>query len=89
MYIATKLVNNWYRLGLELGLLKSVLTDIQKSHPFNPKRCMLEALNSWWHTDPDHSWHKLMNALNIMEEKGTVENICRKKKMGKKKVYFL
>ena len=83
MFIAIDKVNNWYKLGLELGLSKSVLNDIKISNPFSPKRCKLETLTSWTRRDPNPSWEKLINVLKMMEEVRTVTDICQQRNMGK------
>uniref|UniRef100_A0A1X7U6K1 Death domain-containing protein n=1 Tax=Amphimedon queenslandica TaxID=400682 RepID=A0A1X7U6K1_AMPQE len=63
----------WYVFGLKLGLQKNTLEIIEKNHPHDVSRCLIECLSEWLHRADDVdskggvTIDSLINALKSME----------------------
>lgn len=58
---------NWYRLGLNLGIMKSQLDIIEIDHAQNIDRCKVEVLSYWLRSAKHPTWKAIADALNRME----------------------
>lgn len=71
----------WFDLGLELGLWKTTLDTIEKSHPSDTPRCLTECLSKWLSRvdNVDHrggaTWHSLSASLHLMDEKAVADKL--------------
>ena len=52
--------NNWYRIGVQLGLPVSELDAIQ-CH--DPSQALIEMLKKWFKMDTEHTWTAIVTAL--------------------------
>lgn len=60
-------VNDWYTLGLQLGIKTHTLRDIQQNNGLSPDNRRQEMFDVWLRSDPNASWEKLIGALETME----------------------
>ena len=75
--IAVKdLITEWYDLGLQLGLPDYTLKPIGSNPDIEGRLRMM--LSKWLDYDPEASWEKLANALNIMGKNAIAANIRSK-----------
>ena len=69
-------VSDWHNLGLHLDLTMSQLKQIQSiHHAHGEERAKAEMFDVWLKSYPDASWHKLVNALNAINEKRVANEI--------------
>ena len=54
---------DWYPLGVQLGLRPATLREIQKNYPRDTERCKSEVLHLWLCTTPQVSWKTLAQAV--------------------------
>ena len=54
---------DWYPLGVQLGLRAATLREIQKNYPRDTERCRSEVLHLWLCTTPKVSWKTLAQAV--------------------------
>ena len=59
-------VMNWYRLGLNLGMMKSQLDVIEIDHTRNIDQCKIEMLSCWLKSAKHPTWKAVADALNWM-----------------------
>ena len=64
---ATTEVNDWYTLGLQLGIKTHTLRDIQQNYGLSQDNRRQEMFDVWLRSDPSASWEKLIDALDTME----------------------
>ena len=77
LVIAAKdVITEWHDLGLHLGLPDSTLKLIGSSPDIEGHLRMM--LSKWLDYDPEASWDKLANALNIMGKNAIAANIRSK-----------
>ena len=74
-------LNDWKDLGLQLGLLYSTLTDIERFRHYNPSECRIDMLSAWLQQQDNvvqkgvPSWSVLKAALQSIEEHETADRI--------------
>ena len=57
-------LSKWHDLGLALGLEYSLLTEIEKNHPGDVKRCLKKVVEHWLEMKgKERSWKVLHEAL--------------------------
>ena len=56
----------WYQLGVQLGILPSVLRTIEYNNPRDVQHCMTEVIDWWLQNAPECSWAKLAKAVEAM-----------------------
>ena len=56
-------INDWYRLGLQLGVPDYQLNSIEKNYPRDNIRCKSEMLSYWFNNAEESSWVVIANAL--------------------------
>ena len=57
-YVTKKYADDWYDIGIELGLEFSSLKSIERDNPQNNLACLRETLDKWLKTD-DATWKTL------------------------------
>ena len=73
---AVRNVNDWHNLGLYLDLTMSQLKQIQSiHHTHGEERIKAEMFDVWLTSYPDASWHKLVTALNAINEKRVAKEV--------------
>ena len=58
---------DWYPLGVQLGLRPATLREILTNYPFNTERCKSEVLHLWFHSAPKVSWKTLALAMQALD----------------------
>lgn len=72
---------NWFSLGLQLGLLKPTLDEIEANYGRDIARCLLECLTLWLKRvdkvdkNGPPTWDTLVNALRRMSENSVAQTI--------------
>lgn len=63
-----KVSDQWVTLGVQLGLPKSELNNIEVKYQNNSKRCLIEMLEEWLQqqVDPSPSWADVVNAVKSL-----------------------
>ena len=59
---------NWYSLGLNLGISSQELDKIQQRGPSNPFKYKVEMFRIWLHGRREIPWERLINALYAINE---------------------
>ena len=73
---AVRNVSDWHNLGLHLDLTMSQLKKIQSiHHTHGEDRIKAEMFDVWLKSCPEASWHKLVTALNAINEKRVAKEI--------------
>ena len=54
---------DWYPLGVQLGLRPATLKEIQRNYPLDTERCRREVLDLWLRSAPKVSWKTLAQAV--------------------------
>ena len=54
---------DWYPLGVQLGLRPATLREIQRNYPLDTERCRREILDLWLRSTPKVSWKILVQAV--------------------------
>ena len=67
-------MKHWYQLGIELGLPKSKLEEIEYNNT-NVWRCMVLMLQEWQQSTLKPSWCTLVDALCNMKENTVADRI--------------
>ena len=57
-YVTRKYADDWYDIGIELGLEFSSLKSIERDNPLKSAACLRETLNKWLKTG-DATWKTL------------------------------
>uniref|UniRef100_A0A1X7SZZ9 Death domain-containing protein n=1 Tax=Amphimedon queenslandica TaxID=400682 RepID=A0A1X7SZZ9_AMPQE len=71
----------WYGLGLKLGLRKNTLDAIERNHPGDVSRCLLESLSKWLSRADNvdskggATFDSLSGALKSMNENGAADKL--------------
>ena len=68
-------VNNWYNLGLQLGIPDYQLNSMEKNHPKNNVRCKSEMLSYWFRNAEELSWDVIANALEKIDHRNLANEI--------------
>ena len=72
-------VINWYKLGINLGLPKHDLSNIQQDYASQGNdQQKLEMLDLWLRRTPSATWGNVESALQQMGENTLAESICQK-----------
>ena len=80
-----KPVSDWYKLGINLGLMKHDLNKIQHAHQRNDQQ-RLEMLSKWLQRTPRASWGDVVSALEHIGEDRVAESIQQKYISGESKL---
>lgn len=75
------LVENWYKLGVNLGLQEHQLCEIEKKHHDN-SHCKTEMLDHWLGNAKNPNWKALFDALCQMGEYTVALTIKTKYSIG-------
>ena len=70
-------VDNYYSLGISLGLNDITLKEIERDHPQDTRRRKIEVFQEWKNNKPNASIEDLLKALEAMHETAIAENIKR------------
>ena len=70
-------VNEWFRLGLELGVPPSTLETIKYNHPTDVEACKVKMVEQWL-KQPGSQWYSLVEALNEIGLKYIANKIAEK-----------
>ena len=54
---------DWYPLGVQLGLRPATLREIHKNYPLDTDRCRGEMLDLWLRSTSEASWKSLAQAV--------------------------
>ena len=73
-----KFVTDWHSLGVNLDLKHHQLTEIEKNHKGDDKRCKTEMLACWLGTTLTPTWEDVAEALYLMDEYAVADTIRRK-----------
>ena len=73
-----KSVTNWYLLGVELGLKRYQLTEIESNHRGDVRRCKAEVLSCWLDNTTAPTWKAVVEALDQMDEHRAAGEIRKK-----------
>ena len=66
---ALKKLNNWFMFGLGLGVPVSELRKIESaSGSEHVEQCKAETIQYWLDNNPDASWMKIAQALELVDE---------------------
>ena len=77
----------WKGLGLTLGLLKNTLDTIERNHPGDVSRCLLECLSKWLSRADNvdskggATFDSLSDALKSMKENATADKLDQESKL--------
>ena len=73
--------SRWQELGLILGLHKNTLDTIEKNHPGDVSRCLMECLSQWLRRADNvdsrggATWDSLSTALRSMNEVAVADEL--------------
>ena len=73
-----KAVSDWHSLGVNLDLKRHQLSEIEKNHRGDDKRCRTEVLGCWLDNTTTPTWEAIAEALDLMEAHTAADNIRRK-----------
>ena len=73
-----KSVSDWHTLGVNLDLKRHQLSEIEKNHRGDDKRCRTEVLGCWLDNTTNPTWKAVAEALYLMEAYSVADNIKRK-----------
>ena len=68
-------INDWYNVGLQLELGEEALDKIEKSY-HNSSTQQRKMFTLWLHSVGDPSYHTLVTALLLVNEKQAATDIC-------------
>lgn len=71
-------VDEYFLLGINLGLDDITIKVIERSHPEDANRIKMEVFQKWKNYKPNASIEDLLKALEAMQENAAAENIKRK-----------
>uniref|UniRef100_A0A1X7T5J4 Death domain-containing protein n=1 Tax=Amphimedon queenslandica TaxID=400682 RepID=A0A1X7T5J4_AMPQE len=79
----------WFGLGLKLGLHKNTLDAIERNHPGDISRCLLECLSKWLSRADNvdskggATFDSLSDALKFMNENAAADKLDQEKRKAK------
>ena len=78
-FSATRMVADWFTLGIFLKIDFEQLDTIEKNYPGNLERCHLKHLSNWIRSG-NSTWSILVNVLHSddVKEKAVAEEIAKK-----------
>ena len=79
-----KAVTNWYQLGINLGIPRYALLQIERDYHGN-ERQKQEMLDLWLRGTPNAAWRDVVSALQQMQENTEAERIRQKYIRGESK----
>ena len=77
LFSELRTVTRWFQLGINLGLEKYELDNIERDHIGN-ERQMLQMLDLWLQHAPNAAWGDVVSALQQMGENKVAEGIRQK-----------
>ena len=73
---AVRNVSDWHNLGLHLDITMRKLKEIDRIYRVDgEERIKAEMFDVWLKSCPDASWHKLVSALNAINEKRVAKEV--------------
>ena len=73
---AVRNVSDWHNLGLHLDITMRKLKEIDRIYRSDgEERIKAEMFDVWLKSCPDASWHKLVSALNAINEKRVAKEV--------------
>ena len=69
----------WYQLGVQLEISPTTLNTLERDHPHDARRCMIEVINRWLQNIPECSWAKLAKAVEAVGGYAVLAEELRKK----------
>ena len=73
---AVRSVSDWHNLGLHLDITMKKLKEIDRIYRVDgEERIKAEMFDVWLKSYPDASWHKLVTALNEIDEKKVAKEV--------------
>ena len=69
--------NEWFKLGLSLGLLNPKLEAIEDNYPKDNEKCLQKCLTLWLTEDIEATWTKLADAVDNTEQKAVAVYISK------------
>ena len=79
-----KAVTDWYQLGINLGIPRYALRQIERDYHGN-ERQKQEMLDLWLRRTPNAAWRDVVSALQQMQENTEAERIRQKYIRGESK----
>ena len=73
-----KSVLDWHSLGVNLDLKRYQLSEIERNHRGDDKRCKTEILACWLENTTNPTWETIAEALCLMEAHAIADKIRRK-----------
>ena len=70
---------DWYPLGVQLGLRPATMREIQRNYPLDTERCRREVLDIWLRSAPDVSWKILAQAVQALDRYESLAQKLRRK----------
>ena len=71
-------VSDWYSLGINLDLKRHQISEIERNHRGDEKRCKTEILGCWLDNCAEPTWAAVAEALDLMEVHTVAEKIRHK-----------
>ena len=71
-------VNEWYELGLQLGVEDAKLEEIERKNPGNLNACRRNMFRAWLRITPNPSYQQLVEALETVGEERQADLLCKK-----------
>ena len=79
--------SRWHDLGLRLGLHKNTLETIEKNHPRDVSRCLMECLSQWLRRADNvdskggATYDSLSDALRSMNENAVADKLDKESEL--------
>ena len=70
---------DWYPLGVQLGLRPATLREIQRNYSLDTERCRREMLDMWLHNAPQVSWKILAQGVQALNKYESLAQKLRRK----------
>ena len=71
-------VSDWHSLGINLDLKRHQISEIERNHRGDEKRCKTEILGCWLDNSAEPTWAAVAEALDLMEAHTVAEKIQQK-----------
>ena len=68
----------WFNLGIQLGVMDATLRDIDANHKGDVHRCKTEMLRVWLQSGPSNPWKELATTLEDMGKKVLAQSLLEK-----------
>ena len=71
-------IENWHRLGVNLGFQGHQLREIERNYNRDNNRCKIEMLDLWLRDTRNPTWEAIIRALDQMQARVVADNIRRR-----------